>query len=133
MEQQNEPTADAVPACDIPEALLSEHRDALARMRASAAVDMLIDTYRPRDADVVRRLLGVDCGVLAQTQDENGVPDTREVRERLTRLKRDCGYLFCGGGDAAPGKAQTVVRATPQSDDPDDMSDEDYYRTFLKQ
>ncbi len=120
---------------ETPDSVLMEHRRALARMRAAAAIDMLIDASDPRDADVVRRLLDFDCAELAATEDENGIPDTRAVREKLSQLRRDCGYLFHQGHNAGIPSAvsdRDAVHVTHTDDDPDRMSDDDYYRTYFK-
>ena len=97
-------SADAGAPADAGEAaVLAEHRAALAKMRASLAVDMLVEASGARDTEIVRRLLDADTAALAASAGADGVPDIRALKEKLLRLKRDCGYLFAGGGRMGSG------------------------------
>lgn len=119
-------------------AVMEEHRAALRRMRAAMAVDMLLEASGARDPDVVRRLLDISpddmtCGA-------DGVPDVHAVREKLSGLKRDCGYLFrdgmvpgSGGHPSAPegfGRGSiTGVSVQPAAEEDDDrLTDAEFYR-----
>lgn len=129
-ENTDEPQDDA--------AVMEEHRAALRRMRAAMAVDMLLEASGARDTEVVRRLLDTSPDDIACGAD--GVPDIRAVREKLSGLKRDCGYLFRDG--TAPGRGMvasdpdetgrgrvsgTFVQPAAEEDD-DRLTDAEFYR-----
>ncbi len=144
-------TAESAPAAEasavggheeeaMAQSLMETHRAALSRMRAAAAIDMLIAASGAKDAEVVRRLLDVDCTALAASEDAYGVPDTQAVREKLSHLHRDCGYLFHAGQIAyqpqpkqsSAGTGSATGGSGLLADDPNRMSDDDYYRTYFK-
>ncbi|MGM9626138.1 MAG: hypothetical protein ACI3XM_10590 [Eubacteriales bacterium] len=119
-------------------AVMEEHRAALRRMRAAMAVDMLLEASGARDTEVVRRLLDTSPDDIACGAD--GVPDVRAVREKLSGLKRDCGYLFRDGmiqgngmhasapDESGRGRAAGISVQPAAEEDDDRLTDAEFYR-----
>lgn len=125
-------------AAPIPEELMEEHRQALARMRRDFALEQLYQTSGARDPSLLPKLIDIEEGDV--TFGEDGTPDVRAVKAKIDGLRRDRAYLFA---DPAPAAAPAVNTASAASaapavrlgaltqTDPDDMDDNTYYRTVM--
>ncbi len=125
-------------AAPIPEALMEEHRQALARMRRDFALEQLYQSSGARDPSLLPKLIDIEEGDV--TFGEDGIPDVRAVKAKIDGLRRDRAYLFA---DPAPAAAHAAPAANAASaapavrlgaltqTDPDDMDDNTYYRTVM--
>lgn len=128
-------------AAPIPEELMEEHRQALARMRRDFALEQLYQSSGARDPSLLPKLIDIEEGDV--TFGEDGIPDVRAVKAKIDGLRRDRAYLFA---DPAPAAAPAVNTASAVSagsaapavrlgaltqTDPDDMDDNTYYRTVM--
>ena len=125
-------------AAPIPEELMEEHRQALARMRRDFALEQLYQSSGARDPSLLPKLIDIEEGDV--TFGEDGTPDVRAVKAKIDGLRRDRAYLFA---DPAPAAAHAVPAANAASavpavrlgaltqTDPDDMDDNTYYRTVM--
>lgn len=125
-------------AAPIPEELMEEHRQALARMRRDFALEQLYQSSGARDPSLLPKLIDIEEGDV--TFGEDGTPDVRAVKAKIDGLRRDRAYLFA---DLAPAAAPAAPAANAASAapavrlgaltqiDPDDMDDNTYYRTVM--
>ena len=122
-------------AAPIPEELMEEHRQALARMRRDFALEQLYQSSGARDPSLLPKLIDIEEGDV--TFGEDGIPDVRAVKAKIDGLRRDRAYLFA---DPAPAAAPTANAASAApavrlgaltQTDPDDMDDNTYYRTVM--
>lgn len=125
-------------AAPIPEELMEEHRQALARMRRDFALEQLYQSSGARDPSLLPKLIDIEEGDV--TFGEDGTPDVRAVKAKIDGLRRDRAYLFA---DPAPAAAHAAPAANAASavpavrlgaltqTDPDDMDDNTYYRTVM--
>lgn len=124
-------------AAPIPEELMEEHRQALARMRRDFALEQLYQSSGARDPSLLPKLIDIEEGDV--TFGEDGTPDVRAVRAKIDGLRRDRAYLFADPAPAAPAApAANAASAVPAvrlgaltQTDPDDMDDNTYYRTVM--
>lgn len=124
-------------AAPIPEELMEEHRQALARMRRDFALEQLYQSSGARDPSLLPKLIDIEEGDV--TFGEDGTPDVRAVKAKIDGLRRDRAYLFADPVPAAPAApAANAVSAAPAvrlgaltQTDPDDMDDNTYYRTVM--
>ena len=122
-------------AAPIPEELMEEHRQALARMRRDFALEQLYQSSGARDPSLLPKLIDIEEGDV--TFGEDGTPDVRAVKAKIDGLRRDRAYLFADPAPAAAPTANTAI-AVPAvrlgaltQTDPDDMDDNTYYRTVM--
>lgn len=121
-------------AAPIPEELMEEHRQALARMRRDFALEQLYQSSGARDPSLLPKLIDIEEGDV--TFGEDGTPDVRAVKAKIDGLRRDRAYLFADPAPAAP-TANTAIAAPAvrlgalTQTDPDDMDDNTYYRTVM--
>ena len=126
-----------ITAAPIPEELMEEHRQALARMRRDFALEQLYQSSGARDPSLLPKLIDIEEGDV--TFGEDGTPDVRAVRAKIDGLRRDRAYLFADPAPAAPAApAANAASAVPAvrlgaltQTDPDDMDDNTYYRTVM--
>ena len=122
---------------------IDEHRAALRKMRASAALKQMIADSGARNCGFVEKLLDID--MRSVSFDEDGVPDLRFAHERLRSLRDSDGYLFADCKDTSapayqtasahapvyhmPGGSVTGITYQPTAVvDENLLSDADYYR-----
>ncbi len=122
-------------AAPIPEELMEEHRQALARMRRDFALEQLYQSSGARDPSLLPKLIDIEEGDV--TFGEDGIPDVRAVKAKIDGLRRDRAYLFADPAPAA-AHAANAASAVPAvrlgaltQTDPDDMDDNTYYRTVM--
>ena len=122
-------------AASIPEELMEEHRQALARMRRDFALEQLYQSSGARDPSLLPKLIDIEEGDV--TFGEDGIPDVRAVKAKIDGLRRDRAYLFADPAPAAAPTANTAIAAPAvrlgalTQIDPDDMDDNTYYRTVM--
>lgn len=123
-------------AAPIPEELMEEHRQALARMRRDFALEQLYQSSGARDPSLLPKLIDIEEGDV--TFGEDGTPDVRAVKAKIDGLRRDRAYLFADPAPAAAPTTANAVSAVPAvrlgaltQIDPDDMDDNTYYRTVM--
>ena len=122
-------------AAPIPEELMEEHRQALARMRRDFALEQLYQSSGARDPSLLPKLIDIEEGDV--TFGEDGTPDVRAVKAKIDGLRRDRAYLFADPAPAAAPTANTAIAAPAvrlgalTQIDPDDMDDNTYYRTVM--
>lgn len=122
-------------AAPIPEELMEEHRQALARMRRDFALEQLYQSSGARDPSLLPKLIDIEEGDV--TFGEDGTPDVRAVKAKIDGLRRDRAYLFADPAPAAAPTANTAIAAPAvrlgalTQTDPDDMDDNTYYRTVM--
>ena len=127
-------------AAPIPEELMEEHRQALARMRRDFALEQLYQSSGARDPSLLPKLIDIEEGDV--TFGEDGIPDVRAVKAKIDGLRRDRAYLFADPAPAAhaapAAPAANAASAVPAvrlgaltQTDPDDMDDNTYYRTVM--
>ena len=119
----------------IPEELMEEHRQALARMRRDFALEQLYQSSGARDPSLLPKLIDIEEGDV--TFGEDGTPDVRAVKAKIDGLRRDRAYLFADPAPAAAPTANTAIAAPAvrlgalTQTDTDDMDDNTYYRTVM--